>query len=47
MQAYKTIDPDYIVPERCTGPNTIFAIHRQVPNKLAMPSTGTRVVFGA
>ena len=46
-RTFKTIDPDYIVPEHCTGPNTIFAIHRQMPTKLVMPSTGTRVVFGA
>jgi 7,8-dihydropterin-6-yl-methyl-4-(beta-D-ribofuranosyl)aminobenzene 5'-phosphate synthase len=47
VQAFKTIDPDYIIPEHCTGPNTIFALHRQMPTKLVMPSTGTRVVFGA
>ena len=47
VQAFKAIDPDYIIPEHCTGPNTIFAIQRQMPTKLVMPSTGTRVVFGA
>jgi 7,8-dihydropterin-6-yl-methyl-4-(beta-D-ribofuranosyl)aminobenzene 5'-phosphate synthase len=47
VQAFKAIDPDYIIPEHCTGSNTIFAVHRQMPTKLVMPSTGTRVVFGA
>ena len=46
VQAFKAID-DYIIPEHCTGPNTIFALHRQMPTRLVMPSTGTRVVFGA
>ena len=27
--------------------NTIMAVHRELPAKLIMPSTGTRVVFGA
>ena len=47
VEAFKTIDPDYIIPMHCTGLNTIFAIQREMPRKLVMPSTGTRVVFGA
>jgi 7,8-dihydropterin-6-yl-methyl-4-(beta-D-ribofuranosyl)aminobenzene 5'-phosphate synthase len=47
VAAFKRIDPDYIVPAHCTGINTIIAIHRELPAKLVMPSTGTRVVFGA
>jgi hypothetical protein len=31
----------------CTGFNTMMAIQREMPTKLIMPSTGTRVVFGA
>jgi len=27
--------------------NTIMAVHMAMPRKLVMPSTGTRVVFGA
>lgn len=45
--AFKAIDPDYIVPAHCTGLNTIMAVYREMPAKLIMPSTGTRVVFGA
>jgi metal-dependent hydrolase (beta-lactamase superfamily II) len=41
------IGPDYVIPMHCTGLNTIMAVHREMPSKLVMPSTGTRVVFGA
>jgi 7,8-dihydropterin-6-yl-methyl-4-(beta-D-ribofuranosyl)aminobenzene 5'-phosphate synthase len=43
---FRTINPDYIIPAHCTGLNTIFAVHRELPAKLVMPSTGTRVLFG-
>jgi 7,8-dihydropterin-6-yl-methyl-4-(beta-D-ribofuranosyl)aminobenzene 5'-phosphate synthase len=47
VTALKAIDPDYVIPAHCTGLNTIFALHRETPAKLVMPSTGTRVIFGA
>jgi 7,8-dihydropterin-6-yl-methyl-4-(beta-D-ribofuranosyl)aminobenzene 5'-phosphate synthase len=47
VAAFKEIDPDYLIPMHCTGFNTIMAIQREMPAKLIMPSTGTRVVFGA
>ena len=47
VQAFKDIDPDYIIPMHCSGMNTIMAVHREMPKKLVMPSTGTRVIFGA
>lgn len=47
VDAFKAINPDYLIPMHCTGLNTIIAIHREMPKKLVMPSTGTRVVFGA
>ena len=43
----RAINPDCIIPAHCTGLNTIFAVHREMPAKLVMPSTGTRVLFGA
>jgi len=46
VDALKALDPDYILPMHCTGWNTITAIQRTMPNKLVMPSTGTRVIFG-
>jgi 7,8-dihydropterin-6-yl-methyl-4-(beta-D-ribofuranosyl)aminobenzene 5'-phosphate synthase len=44
---FKAINPDYIIPMHCTGLNTIIAVHQAMPAKLVMPSTGTRVIFGA
>jgi 7,8-dihydropterin-6-yl-methyl-4-(beta-D-ribofuranosyl)aminobenzene 5'-phosphate synthase len=47
VEAFKAIDPDYVIPMHCTGWNTIMAVHQAMPKKLVMPSTGTRVTFGA
>src|SRR5919108_1204607 len=47
VEAFKQIDPDYLIPMHCTGFNTMMAIQREMPAKLIMPSTGTQVVFGA
>lgn len=47
VQAFKQLNPDYLIPMHCTGFKTIMAIHQEMPAKLIMPSTGTRVVFGA
>jgi 7,8-dihydropterin-6-yl-methyl-4-(beta-D-ribofuranosyl)aminobenzene 5'-phosphate synthase len=47
VAAFRTINPDYIIPMHCTGINTIMAVHREMAGKLVMPSTGTRVIFGA
>jgi metal-dependent hydrolase (beta-lactamase superfamily II) len=40
------INPDYLIPMHCTGFRTMMAIEREMPQKLILPSTGTRVVFG-
>jgi len=47
VEAMKVINPDYLIPMHCTGFRTIMAVQREMPEKLIMPSTGTRVVFGA
>jgi len=47
VAAFRAINPDYIIPMHCTGINTIMAVHREMAGKLVMPSTGTRVIFGA
>jgi 7,8-dihydropterin-6-yl-methyl-4-(beta-D-ribofuranosyl)aminobenzene 5'-phosphate synthase len=47
VMAFQAIDPDYIIPAHCTGASTIMAVHREMPATLVMPSTGTRVIFGA
>jgi 7,8-dihydropterin-6-yl-methyl-4-(beta-D-ribofuranosyl)aminobenzene 5'-phosphate synthase len=45
--ALKDINPDYLIPMHCTGFPMISAMQREMPSKLILPSTGTRVVFGA
>jgi 7,8-dihydropterin-6-yl-methyl-4-(beta-D-ribofuranosyl)aminobenzene 5'-phosphate synthase len=47
VEAFKAINPDHIIPSHCTGLNTIIAVHQAMPKQLVMPSTGTRVIFGA
>jgi len=47
VAAFKEIGPDYVIPMHCSGMNTIMAVHMAMPKTLVMPSTGTRVVFGA
>ena len=47
VAAFKKIGPDYVIPMHCSGVNTIMAVHMAMPKTLVMPSTGTRVVFGA
>jgi 7,8-dihydropterin-6-yl-methyl-4-(beta-D-ribofuranosyl)aminobenzene 5'-phosphate synthase len=47
VAGFKAINPDYIIPMHCTGLNTIMAVPREMPAALVMPSTGTRVIFGA
>jgi 7,8-dihydropterin-6-yl-methyl-4-(beta-D-ribofuranosyl)aminobenzene 5'-phosphate synthase len=47
VAVFKDINPDYIIPMHCSGVNMIMAVHMAMPKTLVMPSTGTRVVFGA
>jgi 7,8-dihydropterin-6-yl-methyl-4-(beta-D-ribofuranosyl)aminobenzene 5'-phosphate synthase len=47
VAAFKAIKPDHVIPMHCTGLNTIVAVQREMPAALVMPSTGTRVIFGA
>jgi len=47
VAAFKEINPDYVVPMHCSGMNMIMAVNMAMPKTLVMPSTGTRVVFGA
>ena len=46
VEAFKLINPDFLVPAHCTGWNTIFAFQKELPKRFAMPSTGTLVIFG-
>jgi 7,8-dihydropterin-6-yl-methyl-4-(beta-D-ribofuranosyl)aminobenzene 5'-phosphate synthase len=46
VQALKEINPDCLIPMHCTGFRAMMAIEREMPQKLILPSTGTRVIFG-
>src|SRR4030095_6993390 len=35
VDAFRIIDPDYIIPMHCTGLNTIIAVHREMPTDSA------------
>ena len=46
VAALRQINPDFYVPMHCTGFRALAALHRDVPAKLILPATGTRVIFG-
>jgi len=43
----KKLDPDVIVPMHCSGENFIREVRAQMPDKLLVPTTGSRLTFGA
>lgn len=43
----KALDPDVIIPMHCSGTNFIQAVREQLPSKLMVTSTGSRLTFGA
>ena len=47
VAALREINPDYYFPMHCTGFRALAAIHRDMPGKLILPATGSRVFFGA
>ncbi len=46
VDAFKAINPDYIIPMHCTGESFIEAALRQFPQKIVRPYVGTRLVMG-
>lgn len=46
VQALKEIDPDYVIPMHCSGAGFIRMVQREMPDKLILPYTGTRFIFG-
>jgi 7,8-dihydropterin-6-yl-methyl-4-(beta-D-ribofuranosyl)aminobenzene 5'-phosphate synthase len=47
MAEIKRLDPDVIIPMHCSGTNFIQAVREQMPGKLLVTSTGSRLTFGA
>ncbi len=45
VEAFKAIDPNYIVPMHCTGEVFIEEALRQMPKKIVRPYVGTRFVM--
>jgi hypothetical protein len=41
------LEPDVIIPMHCSGNNLIEAVRQQMPDKLLVPTTGSRIAFGA
>jgi 7,8-dihydropterin-6-yl-methyl-4-(beta-D-ribofuranosyl)aminobenzene 5'-phosphate synthase len=43
----RKLEPDVIIPMHCSGNNFIQAVRHQMPEKLLVPTTGSRIAFGA
>jgi 7,8-dihydropterin-6-yl-methyl-4-(beta-D-ribofuranosyl)aminobenzene 5'-phosphate synthase len=43
----RRLDPDVIIPMHCSGANFIQLVREQMPSKLLVTSTGSRLTFGA
>ena len=43
----KTLNPDVIIPMHCSGDNFTQAVHAQMPEKLVLGTTGSRITFSA
>ena len=46
VQALKETNPDYVIPMHCSGAAFSRMVQREMPDKLIMPYTGTRFIFG-
>ena len=47
VDAFKAINPDYLVPMHCSGRTFTRLADAAMPGKVLPPSTGTRFIFGA
>ena len=43
----KTLNPDVIIPMHCSGDNFVQAVRAQMPEKLVLGTTGSRITFSA
>ena len=41
------LEPDVVIPQHCSGNNFIQAMREQMPDKLLVSTTGSRMTFGA
>ena len=42
----KALEPDIVIPMHCSGMGFVQEVRRQMPDKLLMSTTGSRVTFG-
>ena len=47
MGEIKTLNPDVIIPMHCSGDNFTQAVRAQMPEKLVLGTTGSRITFSA
>ena len=47
MAEIRKLDPDVIIPMHCSGDNFTRAVREQMPDKLLLATTGSRLTFGA
>jgi 7,8-dihydropterin-6-yl-methyl-4-(beta-D-ribofuranosyl)aminobenzene 5'-phosphate synthase len=43
----KALNPDVVIPMHCSGTNFIQAMREQMPDRLALSTTGTEFLLGA
>jgi 7,8-dihydropterin-6-yl-methyl-4-(beta-D-ribofuranosyl)aminobenzene 5'-phosphate synthase len=43
----KSFDPDVVIPMHCSGIGFIQEVRKQMPEKLLMSTTGSRITFSA
>ena len=41
------LDPDVLIPLHCSGLNFVAEAQKQMPGKVLVTTTGSRVIFGA
>jgi 7,8-dihydropterin-6-yl-methyl-4-(beta-D-ribofuranosyl)aminobenzene 5'-phosphate synthase len=42
----KELNPDVVIPMHCSGLGFVNAMREQMPDRLVLSSTGTRLIFG-
>lgn len=43
----KKLEPDAVIPMHCSGNNFIQTVREQMPDKIVLATTGSRILFGA
>jgi 7,8-dihydropterin-6-yl-methyl-4-(beta-D-ribofuranosyl)aminobenzene 5'-phosphate synthase len=46
-EAWKEMDPTFVVPTHCTGRKAIMYMEKEMPNQFLLNMAGTRMIFGA